>query len=431
MSEQSRPRVVIVGAGFGGLVAARALARWAGEVTLVDRNNYHTFLPLLYQVAAAELEATDIAYPVRSIKRKLKNVRFIMAEVIGIRAAERVVETNGPEIPYDYLLLATGSVPHFFGVEGAEQYAFPLYELEQGVALRTQILRCFERAVQELDAEKRQQMLTFAIVGGGPTGVEYAGALAELIHGPLQKDYPTLDFGEVRLVLLEALDGLLAFMPEKLGAYTQSRLEKMGVEVQLGAMVSKITAQSVHLKDGTAMPTETVVWTAGVRADPRLQNWGLPLARGGRVATESTLQVKEHPEIYAIGDVSYLEEAGQPLPMVAPVAMQQGKVAVQNIVRQAEGRELELFRYRDQGTMVTIGRNTGVARIGRRGFSGFFAWAAWLAVHLFKLIGFRNRLAVLLNWSWDYFFFERVARIIVPCDPEASGDQESEPVPNP
>ena len=431
MSDQGRPRVVIVGAGFGGLVAARTLARWAVEVTLVDRNNYHTFLPLLYQVAAAELEATDIAYPVRSIARKLKNVRFIMAEVTGIRPIEGIVETNGPEIPFDYLLLATGSVPHFFGVEGAEQYAFPLYELEQGVALRTQILRCFERAVREPDAETRRRMLTFAIVGGGPTGVEYAGALAELIHGPLQKDYPTLDFDEVRLVLLEALDGLLAFLPAKLGIYTQSRLERMGVEVRLGAMVSKITAQSVNFDDGTEMPTETVVWTAGVRADPRLQAWGLPLARGGRVATEPTLQVREHPQIYAIGDVSYLEEDGQPLPMVAPVAMQQAKVAAQNIVRQAEGQELELFRYRDQGTMVTIGRNTGVARIGRRGFSGFFAWAAWLAVHLFKLIGFRNRLAVLLNWSWDYFFFERVARLIVPCSPEAPSDEEGNPQPAP
>jgi NADH dehydrogenase len=178
------------------------------------------------------------------------------------------------------------------------------------------------------------------------------------------------------------------------------------------------------------MPTETVVWTAGVRADPLLQAWGLPLARGGRVATEPTLQVKEHPQIYAIGDVSYLEEDGKSLPMVAPVAMQQAKVAVQNIVRQAQGQELELFRYRDQGTMVTIGRNTGVARIGRRGFSGFFAWAAWLAVHLFKLIGFRNRLAVLLNWSWDYFFFERVARLIVPCSPEASSTEEENPGPS-
>jgi NADH dehydrogenase len=426
MSIRNRPRVVIVGAGFGGLVAARTLARWAGEVTLIDRNNYHTFLPLLYQVAAAELEATDIAYPVRSIARKLTNVRFIMAEVTGIRHAERVVETNGSEVPFDYLLLATGSVPHFFGVEGAEQYAFPLYELEQGVALRTQILRCFERAVREPEVEKRQQMLTFAIVGGGPTGVEYAGALAELIQGPLQKDYPSLDFAEVRLVLLEALDGLLSFLPEKLGTYTQSRLERMGVEVRLEAMVSRITAQSVHLKDGTAIPTETVVWTAGVRADSRLQKWGLPLARGGRVAIEPTLQVKEHPQIYAIGDLSYLEEDGRPLPMVAPVAMQQGKVAVQNIVRQSEGQELETFRYRDQGTMVTIGRNTGVARIGRRGFSGFFAWAAWLVVHLFKLIGFRNRLAVLLNWSWDYFFFERVARLIVPCSPEDSGEEASD-----
>jgi len=425
MTDRKCPRVVIVGAGFGGLEVAKALAKAPVDVELVDRNNYHTFLPLLYQVAAAELEATDIGYPVRSILRKLSNARFTMAEMTGLDLAKRIVETDGPSIPYDYLVLALGSVPHFFGVEGAEQYAFPLYDLNEGIALKAHILRCFERATREPDPDERRRMLTFAIVGGGPTGVEFAGALAELVHGPLVRDYPNLDFEQVRVVLLEALDGLLSFLPEKLGAYTQKRLHKMGVEVRLGALVTQITSQEVHLKDGAILPTETVVWTAGVRGDPMVQTWGLPLGRGGRVAVQPTLQVPEQPEVYVIGDLAYLEEDGRALPMVAPVAMQQAKVAAQNIVRQVDGQALQPFEYKDQGTMVTIGRNAGVVRMGKRAFSGFLAWAAWLVVHLFKLIGFRNRLAVIFSWAWDYFFFERAARLILSWAPSRSGKDES------
>ncbi len=268
MSTHNPPRVVIVGAGFAGLWAARELARAPVEVVLIDRNNYHTFLPLLYQVAAAEVEPEAIVYPVRSIFRRVRNVRFTMADVSDIDLQKRLLTTPSRAIPYDFLLLATGSTTHFFGTLGAAGFAFPLKTLEQGIALRNHILRCFERAVDESDPAQRQQRLTFAIVGGGPTGVEFAGALAELIRGPLHKDYPTLDLHEARIVLLEAADTLLPGFPGRVRSYTLRRLHGMGVETRLTSLVSQITRQSVQLKDGTVIPTETVVWTAGVRGDP-------------------------------------------------------------------------------------------------------------------------------------------------------------------
>jgi len=408
-------RVVIVGAGFGGLWAARTLARSPFEVLLVDRNNYHTFLALLYQVAAAELDPGDIAYPVRGILRGLPNVRFVMAEVKGVDFGQRAVETDGLTIPYDYLILATGSVSHFFGVPGAAECAFPLKTLEQGIVLRNHILGCFEQAAYVPDAERRQRLLTFAIVGGGATGVEFAGALAELIRGPLARDYPTLDFRKVRVVLLEARDRLLPGMPERLQTYALKRLRRMGVEVRLQAAVSRVAHDAVHLQDGTVIPAETTVWTAGVRGDPQVANWGLPTARGGRVAVLPTLQVPDHPEVYVIGDLAYFEEEGRPLPMVAPVAIQQGIAAARNILRQIAGEPPVPFRYRDPGSMATIGRNAAVVQLGRWTFTGFPAWVLWLGVHLLRLIGFRNRLLVLINWAWDYLLFERAVRLILPA----------------
>jgi len=409
-----RPRVVIVGAGFGGLWAARSLARSPVEVILVDRHNYHTFLALLYQVAAAELEAEEIAYPVRGILRGLPNVRFAMAEVKRVDLKRKVVETDGPTIPYDFLILATGSVSHFFGVPGAAEYAFPLKTLEQGIALRNHILRCFERATYTSDAQQRQRLLTFAIVGGGATGVEFAGALAELVRGPLAKDFPTLDLQEVRVVLLEARDRLLPGMPKRLQAYALKRLRQMGVKVRLQARVSRVTPEAVYLADDTLIPAETVVWTAGVRGVPQVADWGLPTARSGRVAVLPTLQVPDYPEVYIVGDLAYLEERGHPLPMLAPVAIQEGVAAARNITRQVAGKAALPFRYRNRGMMATIGRNAAVAQLGRWSFTGFPAWILWLGVHLLRLIGFRNRLLVLINWAWDYFLFERAVRLILP-----------------
>lgn len=287
--KSDRPRVVIIGAGFGGLWAARTLARAPVEVLLIDRHNYHTFLPLLYQVAAAELEPEAIAYPVRGILRWLPNATFAMAEVQRVDFEQRLVEADGLQLPYDFVILATGSISHFFGVPGAVEYAFPLKTLEEGVVLRNHILTCFERAAHEPDVARLCTLLTFAIVGGGATGVEFAGALAELIHGPLVKDYPALNFREVRVVLLEAQACLLPGLPAPLQAYALQRLQRMGVNVRRGSLVSEVTAQGMCLKDGSFVPTATVVWTAGVQGDPQAQAWGLPAVRSGRVPVAPTL----------------------------------------------------------------------------------------------------------------------------------------------
>jgi len=420
MEPVGRPRVVVVGAGFGGLAAVRALAKAPVDVTLVDRNNYHTFLALIYQVAAAELETTDIAYPVRAILHKMPGVNFFKAELQHIDLERRLVFAGEEAVPYDRLILATGSVPHVFGVQGAAEYGFPLTSLEHAVDLRNHILCCFEQAVHEPDAERRRQILTFVIVGGGPTGVEFAGVLAELIHGPFKRDYPTLNFQDVHIVLVEALDSLLSFLPEKLRLYTADRLGKRGVDVRLQTMVERVTPDAVYLKDGSFIGTQTVVWTAGVQGDPRFPGWGLQTAANGRVVVGPTLQVPDHPEVYVIGDLAYLEQNGHPIPMVAPAAMQEAKLAAENIVRELRGEALQTFLYKSPGLMVTIGRNTGVANLRARlvprglAFTGFPAWFTWLAVHLMKIIGFRNRILVMINWAWDYFLFERGVRLIMP-----------------
>ncbi|HEY8531006.1 MAG TPA: NAD(P)/FAD-dependent oxidoreductase [Limnochorda sp.] len=407
------PRVVVVGAGFGGLWAARALAGSPARVTLLDRHNFHTFLPLLYQVAAAELEPEDIAYPVRGLIRGLANVDFLMAEVERIDLQRRQVITDGGALAYDYLVLATGSQTNFFRMESVAAHAFELKDISQAVALRSHILRLFEEALREPDPVRRREMLTFVVVGGGPTGIEFAGALAELVYGVLVKDYPRLDFSEVRIILLEALDRLLPALPPDLQRYAQKRLEEKKVEVWLGAAVVRATAHRVYLKDGTSLATRTLVWTAGVQASDLAGTLGVATARGGRVVVEPTLQLPGHPEVFCIGDMAYLEdEEGRPLPQVAPVAIQQGEHAARNIRRLLAGKPPLPFRYRNQGTMVTIGRNAAVAVVGRRAVTGFPAWLAWLGVHLVKLIGFRNRLLVLINWAWNYIFYDRGVRLI-------------------
>lgn len=413
MSAKEMPRVVIVGAGFGGLWAARSLARTRFRVTLIDRNNYHTFLPLLYQVAAAEVEPEEIVYPVRSILRPLRNVDFLLAEVERVDFTAQRVETSLGTLPYDYLILALGSTTHFFGVPGAAEHAFALKTLDDGIRLRNHILCCFERAAQLPLAERRRR-LSFAIVGGGPTGVEFAGALAELLKGPLRRDHAQLDFREARIMLLEARDALLPTLPQRLGRYALQRLRTMGVDVRLNAAVSHVSAEAVHLKDGTVVHTETVVWTAGVQGEPAASTWGLPTDPSGRVPVLPTLEVSDAPRVYVIGDLARSQEAGPPLPMIAPVAIQEGTAAARNILRQEAGEAPLPFRYQDRGMMATIGRNAAVAYLAGRTFTGFPAWLVWLGVHLYKLIGFRNRLFVLINWAWDYFLYERTVRLILP-----------------
>jgi NADH dehydrogenase len=417
MGKEALPRVVIVGAGFGGLSAARALAHSPVDVIVVDRNNYHTFPPLLYQVAAGELEPGDIAYPVRTILRKIRNARFALATVKRLDLSRRVVETNGPDIPYDFLILSTGTVDHFFRVEGAGEFAFSLKNLEHAIGLRNHILGCVEEAALTQEAWRCAQLLTFAIVGGGPTGVETAGALAELIQGPLTKDFPRLDFGQVQITLIEAAGGLLPTLPEPLGLYATQRLRQMGVEVRLDCAVDRITDGEVYLLDGTVIPACTTVWAAGVRGVPAAESSGLPTASRGRVAVEPTLQVPGHPEVYAIGDVAYFEQDGEMLPMVAQVALQGGKSAAANVERQLAGEEPLPFRYKDRGTMATIGRNKAAAVAYGRTFTGFPAWLLWLGIHLFYLIGYRNRLLVLINWARHYLFREHAACRILPSEP--------------
>ena len=425
---RSPGRVVVVGAGFGGLWAARALAGRAVEVLLVDRNNYHTFLPLLYQVAAAELGPTDIAYPVRSILRRAPNVRFLMAEVTGLDLDARTLETDRGTIPWDRLVLALGSVPNFFGVEGADEHAFPLRDMKDAIPLRHHLLGRFEAAAAEPDAERRRAALTFTIVGGGPTGVEYAGALAELVHGPLRRDYPTL-VGEPRVVLVEAGDGLLRGMPERLGVWAADRLERRRVEVRTETQVTRVTRSAVLLGGGESISSETVVWTAGVKGDPRVAAWGLPVGRGGRVPVTDRLHLEAWPDVYVVGDLAWLEQEGEPLPQVAQVAMQQGERAAANILRSLGGEVPEPFRYKDYGMLAVIGRNAAVAHMAGRAFSGFPAWLLWLLVHIAQLIGFRNRVLVLVNWAWNYVFFRRAVRLILPAEGGEEPDVSSATAP--
>ena len=406
------PTVVIVGAGFGGLRVARALRRAPVEIVLLDRNNYHLFQPLLYQVATAGLEPEQIAKPVRAILRGQKNFDFRMVDVTGVDFAQRRLETSAGPIGYDFLVLAPGGETNFFGLDAMQRHGFGLKDIPDAVAIRNHVLTCFEQAMLESDPERRRAQLTFVVVGGGPTGVEMAGALSELIRLVLVKDYPRLNIKDVRILLLEATDKLLAAMPERLREAAGRTLWRKWIEVRFSAIVADFDGERVRLKSGEVIPAHTVIWAAGVRATALNNRLGVPTGRQGRIPVEPTLQVPGHPEVYLIGDAAYREENGEPLPMVAPVALQMGASAARNIVRTLRGKPLEPFRYRDQGTLATIGRNAAVAHIFGLNWSGFPAWVMWLVIHIIQLIGFRNKLFVLLNWAWDYFFYERAARVI-------------------
>ena len=404
--------VVIVGAGFGGLRAARALRRAPVQVVLLDRNNYHLFQPLLYQVATAGLEPDQIAKPVRAILRGQQNCDFRMVEVTKVDFHDRRLQTSAGPIAYDFLVLAHGGETNFFGLDGVRTHGLSLKDVPDAVEIRNHVLTCFEQAMLEPDAERRRARLTFVVVGGGPTGVEMAGALSELIRLVLVKDYPRLNIKDVRILLLEATDKLLAAMPERLREAAARTLWRKWIEVRFSASVTDFDGERVRLKSGEVIPAHTVIWAAGVKAAALNEGVGLAPGRQGRIPVDPTLQVPGHPEVYLIGDASYAEDNGAPLPMVAPVAIQMAEVAAHNIVRTLRGEPLQAFRYRDQGTLATIGRNAAVAHVFGLQLSGFPAWVMWLVVHIIQLIGFRNKLFVLLNWAWDYFFYERAVRLI-------------------
>ena len=409
-----RPRVVVIGAGFGGLNAARALGNQPVEVLVLDRNNYHGFWPLLYQVATAGLEPESIAYPVRAIFRKYPNVDFRLLEVGEIDLDRKVVRGDGREIGYDYLIVAAGSANNYFGNQALAEQTFGLKDIHEAERLRNQVLCCFERAVQEPDPERRRALLSFAIVGGGPTGVELAGALAELFSFVLRRDYPSLDLTEARIVLIEAADRLLAPFPPGLRRAAARQLQRRGVQLRFNSAVESVQAGLVHFKDGSQLAAETVVWTAGVRGPELAERLDQPLARGGRVKVEPTLNLPGRPDVFVIGDMAYLEgyQNSAAYPMVAPVAIQQGEQASRNILALASGATPRPFRYRDRGNLATIGRRAAVMDAYGIRLSGRLAWIGWLLVHLIMLIGFRNRLVVLANWAVNYFTYERGVRLI-------------------
>jgi NADH:ubiquinone reductase (H+-translocating) len=408
----TRPRVVIVGGGFGGLTAARALARAPVDVTLLDRTNHHLFQPLLYQVASAGLSPAEIAYPIRRILRRQKNARVLLAEAVAIdTTAKRVLLADG-EVPYDHLIVAAGAGHSYFGKDQWEAHAPGLKTLEDALEIRRRALIAFEQAEREEDPEARRQWLTFVVVGGGPTGVEMAGAFAEIARHTLARDFRRIDPRTARVILVEAGPRVLPAYPEGLSEKAKLQLEALGVQVWSGAPVTAVDAAGVQV-GGDRIAARTVVWAAGVQASPLARSLGVPLDRAGRVRVAPDLTVPGQPSVLVIGDLASLEQDGRPVPGVAPAAIQMGEQAVRNIVRGLRGEPPLPFRYRDKGSLATIGRRRGVAVLGALRLSGLVAWLAWLGVHIFFLIGFRNRFVVLFTWAWAYLTYDRSARLIL------------------
>ena len=410
-----RPRVVIIGAGFGGLQCARTLSRKPVDVLLLDRNNYHLFTPLLYQVASSLLNPSDVAYPVRTVFRGSPNVRFQVAEVSGVDLAKRQVTTSdGDHVPFDYLVIATGSTNNFFGMESVERVAQVLKDLPDAITLRSHVIAAFEGAVREHDPARRASWLTFTVVGGGPTGVEYAGALSELIQRVLVKDYPELDMASVRVILVEGLGQVLPAFSPKLGADALRRLERRRVEVRLNTRVQSATENSVQLSSGETIGCCTLVWAAGVKPSELANPAILPTTRSRRIAVDEYLRIPGAPEAFAIGDIAGFVQDGKELAMMSPQAMQEGRFVGRTIIATLKKKELRPFRYVDKGTMATIGRHAAVAQIGPLSFRGAIGWFVWLFVHLYYIIGYRNRLTVLASWAWNYVFYDRPIRLITP-----------------
>lgn len=422
----ARPHVVVVGAGFGGLAAAKALADAPVEVTVVDQRNHHTFQPLLYQVATAGLGIDDICYATRGIFQRQTNARAVQGRVTGVDLdGRRVLTEEGVELAYDHLVLALGAVTADFGVAGVAEHAFGLKSAAEAIEIRTHVLRRFEAADRLMRAGTGHERelagaTTIVLVGGGPTGVEMAGGFAELIDGPLRKDFPELDIDRAKVVLVEAADRLLGTFTPHLGDHARRRLEAKGVEVRLGTVVEAVTADSVRFGDGSEIASDTVVWAAGVAANPLGRDLGLPTGRGGRVEVDAHLRLADRPEVHVIGDLALPPDGAfdGPVPQVAAAAIQGGQHTAKVIEAAETGATVPPFRYRDKGSMATIGRNAAVVELPRGPkITGFPGWVAWLSLHLVMLIGFRNRANVLVNWAWNYLTYDRGSRLIIEPDP--------------
>jgi NADH dehydrogenase len=418
------PKVVVIGAGFAGIELARRLAGKPADVTLIDRNNFHTFQPLLYQVATAGLNAADVAHVVRSLLHGQGNLRFRKGNVTGVDWHAKVVHIEDqPDLAFDHLVVAGGATVAHFGTPGAAEHGFALYTLGDAIRLRNHIVERFEAA--DVDhRELERGGLTFVVVGGGPTGVETAGALAELFAMVFRKDYPSLDMSQGRVVLVEMEDHLLHPFAPSSRQHALETLRSRGVEVRLGAKVASVTSTGVEFADGDVLPCQTLIWAAGVQANPLATTLGVPQGRAGRITVTPDLRIPDRPGGWAIGDIAEaVDRRGDVLPQLAPVAMQAGRHVARQITRLLEGRPTTAFRYRNKGTMATIGRRAAVAELpGRIRLRGGLAWVAWLGLHLVFLMGKRNRASVFLNWAWNYVTWDRGPRLILrPYDPPDRG----------
>ena len=408
----SKPHVVIIGAGFGGLEAAKKLACTDVRVTVIDRTNYHLFQPLLYQVATAALSPADIAAPIRAILSKCRNVEVILAEVESVDVDAKKVKTVDLQIDYDYLILATGARHSYFGHGEWEKLAPGLKSLEDAVELRRRILMAFEYAEKINDEKARRAAMNFVIIGGGPTGVELAGAIAEISRHTLARDFRHINPSEARVILIEGDSRLLAAYPPDLSESARKQLTDLGVEVRTNTRATNLTEAGVQIGD-EFIPCRVKIWAAGNNASFVGKTLGVPADRAGRVIVNEDLTVPGHPEVQVIGDLAnFTHQTGEPLPGISPVAMQQGRHAARNVLAMIKGRKAKRFRYWDKGTMATIGRNKAVADLRFLHLSGRLAWLAWLFVHILFLVGFRNRLLVFIQWAWAYFSFDKGARLI-------------------
>lgn len=412
MMPKKIPHVVILGGGFAGLACARALRRAPVRVTLVDRSNHHLFQPLLYQVATASLSPADIAMPIRAVLRRQENAEVWMGEATSVDVENKVVHLTDGELSYDYLVVATGATHAYFGNDHWAEHAPGLKTIDDAVEIRRRFLLAFEAAEREADPEARRRLLTFVIVGAGPTGVELAGAMAEIARDVIPNDFRSVDTTTARIILLEGGPRVLAAYPESLSERAHAKLEALGVEVRTGALVTGIEEGAVMVGE-ERIEAGNVVWAAGVAASPLGSTIGATLDRAGRVRVEADLTVPGHPDVFVAGDLAAVErEDGRPVPGVAPAALQMGRHVARTIRRDLEGKPRKPFRYLDKGNLATIGRNAAVAEIAKLRMSGLPAWLVWVFVHILYLIGFRNRLIVMVQWAWAYVTYQRGGRLI-------------------